>query len=75
MNILIVRNDKIGDFITALPACYLLKQHLPDCRITVLISSINQSIAERCDFIDNIIVDNRAKYWRTWQSQLTATSL
>jgi len=57
MNILIVRNDKIGDFITALPACYILKQHLPDCRITVLISPINQSIAEACDFIDDVIVD------------------
>ncbi|MDQ7005530.1 MAG: glycosyltransferase family 9 protein [Ghiorsea sp.] len=57
MNILIVRNDKLGDFITALPACYILKQHLPDCRITVLISPINQSIAEACDFIDDVIVD------------------
>ena len=57
MNILIVRNDKIGDFITALPACYILKQHLPDCHITVLISPINQSIAEACDFIDDVIVD------------------
>ncbi len=57
MNILILRNDKIGDFITALPTCYILKQHLPDCRITVLICPINQSIAEACDFIDDVIVD------------------
>jgi len=57
MNILIVRNDKLGDFITALPACYILKQHLPDCHITVLISPINQSIAEACDFIDDVILD------------------
>ncbi len=59
MNILIVRNDKIGDFITALPACYILKQHLPDCHITVLISPINQSIAEACDFIDDVILDTK----------------
>ncbi|MDX8383359.1 MAG: glycosyltransferase family 9 protein [Ghiorsea sp.] len=57
MNILIVRNDKIGDFITALPACYILKQHLPHCHITVLINPINQSIAESCDFIDATIID------------------
>ncbi|MDQ6989383.1 MAG: glycosyltransferase family 9 protein [Mariprofundaceae bacterium] len=57
MNILIVRNDKIGDFVTALPACYILKQHLPDCHITVLISPINQSIAKNCDFIDATIMD------------------
>ncbi|MCF6208110.1 MAG: glycosyltransferase family 9 protein [Ghiorsea sp.] len=59
MNILIVRNDKLGDFITALPACYMLKQHMPDCRITVLIAPINQSIAKACDFIDDVIVDDK----------------
>lgn len=59
MNILIVRNDKIGDFITALPTCYILKQHMPDCRITVLINPINQSIAEACDFIDAVIIDDK----------------
>jgi len=57
MNILIVRNDKLGDFITALPACYILKQLMPDCHITVLISPINQSIAKACNFIDNIMLD------------------
>jgi ADP-heptose:LPS heptosyltransferase len=58
MNILIVRNDKLGDFITALPACYILKQHMPNCHITVLISPINQSIAKACSFIDNIMLDS-----------------
>lgn len=57
MNILIVRNDKLGDFITALPACYILKQKFPDCHITVLIAPINQSIAKACDFIDDILLD------------------
>jgi len=57
MNILIVRNDKLGDFITALPACYILKQHMPNCHITVLISPINQSIAQACSFIDDILLD------------------
>ena len=57
MNILIVRNDKLGDFITALPACYILKQHMPDCHITVFISPINRSIAEACSFIDNVMLD------------------
>jgi len=58
MNILVVRNDKIGDFITALPTCYILKQQFPGCHITVLISPINQSIAKACPFIDNILTDN-----------------
>jgi len=58
MNVLIVRNDKLGDFITALPACYILKQHLPDAHISALISPINASIADACDFIDDVIVDH-----------------
>ena len=70
MNILIVRNDKIGDFITALPACYILKQHMSDCRITVLINPINQSIAEACDFIDDIIVDDKQQNSFTLGKQL-----
>ena len=58
MNILIVRNDKIGDFITALPACYILKQTFPQAQITVFIHPMNQSIAKACSFIDHIIIDN-----------------
>ncbi|HIP07392.1 MAG TPA: lipopolysaccharide heptosyltransferase family protein [Mariprofundaceae bacterium] len=80
MNILIVRNDKIGDFITALPACYILKKDMPDCHITVLISPINQSIAEACNFIDDVIVDDKqqsafqlAKLLKTYNFDLSFT--
>lgn len=58
MNILIVRNDKLGDFITALPACYVLKQHNPANRIVVLVAPLNRKLAEACDFIDEVIVDS-----------------
>lgn len=57
MNILIVRNDKLGDFITALPACYVLKQYNPSNRIIVLVAPLNRKLAESCDFIDEVIVD------------------
>ncbi|MBF0264832.1 MAG: glycosyltransferase family 9 protein [Gammaproteobacteria bacterium] len=57
MNILVVRNDKLGDFITALPAIYVLKKYKPDNKIIVLISELNRAIAQECDFIDDIIID------------------
>ena len=57
MKILVVRNDKLGDFITALPSLYIIKQHLPDCHLAVLIAPLNESIALTCDFIDEIIID------------------
>ncbi len=57
MKILVVRNDKLGDFITALPSLYIIKQHLPDCHLAVLIAPLNESLALSCDFIDEIIID------------------
>lgn len=61
MKILVVRNDKLGDFITALPALYILKQHLPRAHIAVLIAPLNESVALSCDFIDEVIIDEGQK--------------
>ena len=58
MNILVVRNDKLGDFITAIPAIYVLKKHNKNDRIVVLVAPLNKSLAEACEFIDEVIVDN-----------------
>lgn len=57
MNILVVRNDKLGDFITALPTLYVLKHHDPANRIVALVAPLNRALAESCDFIDEVIVD------------------
>ncbi len=57
MNILIVRNDKLGDFITALPTCKVLKEYDPQNKITVLVAPLNEELARTCDFIDEVIVD------------------
>ena len=57
MNILVVRNDKLGDFITALPTMYVLKKHNPNNKIIVLVAPLNKTLAEACDFIDEVIVD------------------
>lgn len=57
MNILVVRNDKLGDFITALPAIYLLKQQNLENKVIVCIAPLNVALAKSCDFIDDIIVD------------------
>jgi len=65
MNILVVRNDKLGDFITALPAIYLLKHHNPQNKIVVCISPLNEALARNCEFIDDIIIDRAEKssFW------------
>ncbi|MEA1892920.1 MAG: glycosyltransferase family 9 protein [Campylobacterota bacterium] len=58
MNILIVRTDKLGDFITALPAIHVVKNYNPKNRVIVCVAPINLALAESCDFIDEVIVDN-----------------
>ncbi|MCI4405981.1 MAG: glycosyltransferase family 9 protein [Sulfuricurvum sp.] len=58
MNILVVRNDKLGDFITALPTLYVLKHHNPHNRIIALVAPLNRKLALSCDFIDEVIVDS-----------------
>ncbi len=57
MNILVVRNDKLGDFITALPTCKVLKEYDPSNKITVFVAPLNEELAKSCDFIDEVIVD------------------
>lgn len=58
MNILVVRTDKLGDFITALPAMYLLKQNNPENKIIACVAPLNETLARSCSFIDEVIVDD-----------------
>ena len=57
MNILVVRTDKLGDFVTALPTLYVLKQHAPENKIIVCVAPLNRALAEVCPFIDEVLVD------------------
>ncbi len=62
MNILITRHDKIGDFVTALPMCKVLKEQT-EHKLVMLVSKVNASLAKELDFIDDVIVyhdDSRA---------------
>ena len=58
MNILVVRTDKLGDFVTALPAMYVLKKHNVQNRVIACVAPLNKSLALSCDFIDEVIVDD-----------------
>jgi ADP-heptose:LPS heptosyltransferase len=57
--ILVIRNDKLGDFMLAWPALSLLKQQYPDSTVTVLIPSYTKPVAELCPWIDEIIIDDK----------------
>lgn len=59
--ILVIRNDKLGDFMLAWPAFALLKQQYPKAIITALVPAYTKDMAELCPWIDNTIIDNRSK--------------
>ncbi|OBX04640.1 hypothetical protein QV06_06000 [Gallibacterium genomosp. 3] len=56
-NILVVRNDKLGDFLLAWPAFAMLKRSLPLSRITALVPEYTSELAQACPYIDNVIID------------------
>jgi ADP-heptose:LPS heptosyltransferase len=56
-NVLMVRNDKLGDFMLAWPAFALLKSSLPDCDIAALVPQYTRELAECCPWIDRVVVD------------------
>ncbi|MEJ2508264.1 MAG: glycosyltransferase family 9 protein [Gammaproteobacteria bacterium] len=67
-NILVVRNDKLGDFMLSYPALALLRAHLPDAQITVLVPEYTRELALACPSVDKLLIDpGPARGWRgTW---------
>ena len=55
--VLVVRNDKLGDFMLIYPALALLKKSMNNIHITVLIPQYTSDMAKICPWIDDIIVD------------------
>lgn len=55
--ILVVRNDKLGDFMLAWPALAMLRRSLPGCGIDVLANAYTEDMARLCPSIDDVIID------------------
>ncbi|MEA3288889.1 MAG: lipopolysaccharide heptosyltransferase family protein, partial [Campylobacterota bacterium] len=54
MTILITRHDKIGDFVTMLPVCKVLKEQRK-ANIVMLVSKVNVQLAQKLEFVDEVI--------------------
>ncbi len=59
MRILVIRNDKLGDFMLAWPAFSLIKRQYPEAHITALVPDYTRPMAELCPWIDAQITDDR----------------
>lgn len=55
--VLVVRNDKLGDFLLAWPALALLRASLPGARIDVLVPEYTREAAALCPSIDGVVLD------------------
>ena len=63
--ILVIRNDKLGDFMLAWPALAWLRASLPDANIAVLVPAYTAPLAEICPSVDEVIIDPKEQGdWR-----------
>lgn len=55
--ILIIRNDKLGDFMLAYPSFCLAKNNIPKLQVHALVPEYTRVMAEACNSIDKVIID------------------
>ncbi len=61
--ILVVRNDRFGEFLLNIPALKSLRRAFPHARISLVVSKAVKELAEKLGFIDEVIVwDSQEKH-------------
>ncbi|BCZ19702.1 Lipopolysaccharide heptosyltransferase family protein [Helicobacter sp. NHP19-012] len=55
--LLVVRNDKLGDFVLAWPAFAMLKASMPQTKLIALVPSYTAELARHCPYLDGVVVD------------------
>ena len=68
LRVLVVRNDKIGDFMLAWPAMALLKG--AGCHVTALVPAYTAPLAKLCPSVDEVLIDPGEKADKQAQVQL-----
>ena len=63
--VLVIRNDKLGDFMLAWPALALLRAALPTTHIAVLVPVYTAPLAEICPYLNEVLIDQKLRGdWR-----------
>lgn len=57
--LLLIRNDKLGDFMQAWPAFAMLKASNPALKLTALVPGYTAPLAEICPYLDEVIIDSQ----------------
>ncbi|MDH3355441.1 MAG: glycosyltransferase family 9 protein [Chromatiales bacterium] len=61
--ILVVRNDKLGDFMLAWPTFALIKRYWPEIHITAMVPEYTAPVARLCPWINEILIDHNEGIW------------
>jgi heptosyltransferase I len=56
MRLVLLRLDRIGDFILGIPAYRAIRKHLPKAHITIVVSSEVGNLAEACPYFDEVML-------------------
>ncbi|MBR9771603.1 MAG: glycosyltransferase family 9 protein [Gammaproteobacteria bacterium] len=71
--LLVVRNDKLGDFMLAWPALAALKKAKPAPHVSVLVPAYTAPMARLCPWIDDVVIDPGEQAPKDAQRALLAT--
>ena len=59
-NILLIRNDRFGEFLLNIPVFRAFKESFKDVELTLAVDSYVQDLAKEIEYVDDVIVwDNR----------------
>ncbi len=59
VKIVIIRNDRLGDFVLSLPVFQAVKRYRKDMYVIAFIASGNADFARKIEYIDEIIIDDK----------------
>lgn len=59
-NILVIRNDRFGEFLLNIPAIRALKETYPQAKIILAVNSQVKDLAEAVEYADKVVIWNRA---------------
>lgn len=62
--ILVIKHGALGDMIQALGPCAAIRAHHPDAHILLLTTSPYRELAVASGYFDEILIDNRPKWWQ-----------
>jgi ADP-heptose:LPS heptosyltransferase len=62
VNILIIRNDRLGDFVLSLPVFQAIKRYRDDINVIAVIAPGNAEFARQINYIDEIIIDDKGSF-------------